>query len=55
MCYKKGFQELAEVGCLDELGPKLEICKDANKKLEKACSTTQYNLGKLIDAIIFWK
>jgi len=55
MCYKKGFRELIDAGCLDEVGPKLEICRDSDKKLDGACSKTQYALKKAIDTIIFWK
>lgn len=55
MCFKKGFQELIAAGCLDEMGPKISICQNSEKNLNRACSKTQYTLNKALDTIIFWK
>jgi len=54
MCYKKGFQELINNGCLDPTGPYLPMCKGAEIKLNAVCNKIRYNLDKAIDTIKFW-
>ena len=55
MCYKEQFQKLIIERCLDPMGPRSAICQDAERKVNKACSKTQYNINRAIELITFWR